>query len=61
LILTRLFLTVGAAPHPPVGTFSPFLRQAQDGEKTALPLSTALILQRRRLAKSLMKAPLSPS
>ncbi|CDX25147.1 hypothetical protein MPLB_640001 [Mesorhizobium sp. ORS 3324] len=47
---------VSAAPHPPAGTFSPY----RDGEK-GLAAASALFMQRRRLAKPLMRASLSPS
>ncbi|CAH2404298.1 conserved hypothetical protein [Mesorhizobium ventifaucium] len=49
-------VNVGAAPHPPAGTFSPY----SDGAK-GLAATSASFLQLWRLAKSFAKASFSPS
>ncbi|PAQ09888.1 hypothetical protein CIT26_10640 [Mesorhizobium temperatum] len=46
---------VGAAPHPPAGTFSPY----SDGEK-GLAAASARFLKRWRLAKSLCEGVFLP-
>ncbi|TIM03960.1 MAG: hypothetical protein E5Y67_34055, partial [Mesorhizobium sp.] len=48
-------LQVGAAPHPPAGTFSPY----RDGEK-GLARPSAPFTQRWRLAKSSAKSSFLP-
>ncbi|TJU99887.1 MAG: hypothetical protein E5Y35_30945, partial [Mesorhizobium sp.] len=47
---------LGAAPHPPAGTFSPY----SDGEK-GMAATLAAIPRRWRLAKAAVTASFSPS